>query len=175
MNFRILVASVACLAFAFLSGCDNGTTAKNSDTPAHELTHGDGHDHDDHAGHDHGESDLPVHGPNHGHLFRLKDTKMVGEWCHYKDNNVIRMFLLEDKDGNVVAADAVTVTPTAGSDKNPFNLEGDSNEKAGGSFNAYMLDDQKLHLAMNLGVKVEFKVGDKTYSGEIEPHEPHEH
>jgi len=170
MNFRILVALVACLSFACLQGCGDSTTAKQDDHA--------GHDHGDHAGHDHGshgEDALPVHGPNHGHLFRLKDTEMVGEWCHYKDNNVIRMFLLDDKHKNVVPIDAVTVVPMAGSQKEPFVLEGDDNEKAGDKFHAYMLDDQKLLLSMTLGVKVEFKVGDKTYAGEIEPHEPHDH
>jgi hypothetical protein len=38
-----------------------------------------------------------------------------------------------------------------------------------------MLDSKQLNVAMTLGVKVEVKVGDKTYTGEIPPHAPHDH
>ena len=126
-----------------------------------------------HGDHDHG--GLPAHGPNNGHLFKLEGSDMVGEWIHYSDNDIIRVLLLDAELKNAVEFDGVSITPTAGDDKTPFVLELDPDKNINEKKLVYMLDDKKLMLAMSLGVKVEFTVGDKTYNGEIEPHAPHDH
>lgn len=169
MKLRLLATLMACFSFALLSGCEQPATSDLGNLEAHDHDHDHDHDH----GHDHG--DLPAHGPNKGHLFRLEGTELVGEWCHYNDNNVIRMFLLDDKHVNAVAIDGVSVTPTAGNEKTPFEMIPDPEHKVGDDTLAFMLDEQKLHVAMTVGVEVEYKMGDKTFKGKIAPHAPHDH
>jgi len=176
---RLLTLLAVCCfvvpALTSLSGCD--------DSPQASATKSDGHDHDDH-GHDHGDhghdhdhehGELPAHGPNNGHLFKLSGTDMVGEWIHYSDNDIIRVLLLDKKFENAIEYDGVSITPTAGDDKTPFVLELDPEKNINDKKLVYMLDEQKLMLAMSLGVEVEITVGDKTYKGAIEPHVPHDH
>ena len=142
--------------------------------------HGHDHDHDHDHGHDHADGELPAHGPNNGHLFKLEGTDFVGEWIHYNDNDIIRVLLLDKGLEDVIAFDGVTITPTAGSDKTPFELEFDA-EKSPKSADGvakkviYMLDDKGLGLAMSLGVEVEFTLGDEKFKGKIAPHAPHDH
>jgi len=118
---------------------------------------------------------LPAHGPNNGHLFKLEGSELVGEWIHYNDNDIIRVLLLDKGLKDVIAFDGVTITPTAGSDKTPFELELDVEKSPKGKNVIYMLDDKGLGLAMSLGVEVEFTLGDEKFKGKIEPHAPHDH
>ena len=108
-------------------------------------------------------------------MIKLGGTDMIGEWIHYNDNDIIRVLLLDKKLENAIDYDGVTITPTAGDDKTPFELELDPEKNPEGKKVVYMLEEQKLMLAMSLGVDVEFRIDDKTYSGKIEPHAPHDH
>ena len=174
------ILALCCFGLAPFSGCGPETKTVDSDKGGHhDHDHGDhDHDHGDHGHGDHDHGELPAHGPNKGHLFKLDGTDMVGEWIHYNDNDIIRVLLLDEKLENAVALDGVTITPTAGSDRTPFALELDT-EQNGSKENpmqlVYMLDDKALGIAMSLGVEVEFSVGGNKYKGAIAPHAPHDH
>lgn len=153
------------------SGCDSKSTAKTNQgkSPANN----EAHHHDDHADHDH---DHPAHGPNDGHLIELTPNDLHAEWTHSSSNDIIKVFIL-DKDGKKnqpIKADQVTITPSTGSNPAPFKLTAVAPD-ANGETAEFMLDSDQLNLAMSLGVKVEFQVGDKKYQGEIPPHAPHDH
>ncbi len=134
----------------------------------HDHAHdGDDHDHDVAA---------DVHGPNGGHLFEFEGGDYHGEWKHYNDNFVIRVYIL-DKDGKknqAVAAEYVTIKRATGDDGAEFTLDPESPDDDGNAV-VYSLDSQDLTIAMNLGVKVEMKLGDKTYTANIPAHAPHDH
>lgn len=172
---------IACFALACftLNGCnDAASTAK--DTTKSSQNDGDNHNHDDHDGHEHGgddhagDHDAHAHGPNGGHLFDFSGEDYKGEWKHYSDNHVVRVFVLDEeaKEAVPVAAESVTIRRTAGDDGTVFTLDAESPD-AEGNASVYSLDSQDLDIAMNLGVIVEMKVGDKTYSTELPPHKPH--
>lgn len=170
--------ALCCFAVVPFTGCETGT-ATSSEKHGHDH---DGHDHDGHdhghEGHDHGDhahGELPAHGPNNGHLFKLEGSDMVGEWIHYNNNDIIRVLLLDSKLQHAVEFDEVTITPNAGDDKTPFVLELDPDKNTNDKKLVYMLDDKTLMLAMSLGVDVEFTIGDQKYKGSIEPHAPHDH
>ena len=67
-----------------------------------------------------------------------------------------------------------TITVTRDVDGSSFELDP---EKPGenGAAESYTLDNKELSIAMNLGVTVDMKVGDKTYSGKIKASKPHKH
>ena len=89
---------------------------------------------------------------------------------------MIRVYVLDSagkKESPVKAT--VTMTPLGGSDKTPFELEAEKPD-AEGSAAIYSLDDRDLGRAITaVGVKVEMKTDDKTYTGIIEAHVPHDH
>ena len=165
-----------------LSGCADTNTAETT-TESHDHDH-DGHDHDhdhdhdhgSHDGHDHGDHEGCVHGPFGGHVFEFDSDDFGAEWKHYNDNDVIRVYVLDsagEKESPVKAT--VTMTPLGGSDKTPFELEAEKAD-AEGRAAIYSLDEKDLGIAITaVGVKVEMKTGDKTYTGVIEAHAPHDH
>ena len=165
-----------------LSGCADTNTAETTteshDHDGHDHDHGshDGHDHGDHAGHDHGDHAGCVHGPFGGHVFKFDSNDFGAEWKHYNDNDVIRVYVLDSagkKESPVKAT--VTMTPLGGSDKTPFELEAEKPDGEGCAA-VYSLDEKDLGIAITaVGVKVEMKTGDKTYTGVIEAHAPHDH
>lgn len=180
LGYVFTLLAVAAFATPLLTGCtpDSDTaTATSTDLENaddhHGHDHGDGHDHD--HGDEHADGELPAHGPNKGHLFRLDGTDMVGEWIHYSNNDIIRVLLLDSALKNAVDFDGVEITPKAGDEKTPFVLELDPDKNPEGKKVVYMLEEKRLMLAMNLGVDVEYTVGDKTYKGSIAPHAPHDH
>ena len=156
--------ALACFTF---SGCDQATTAKNGNDTSSDAHEGDEHDHD----HEHA-----AHGPNGGHIFEFAEGDYHGEWKHYNDNFVIRVYVLdkEGKNNQAVAAENVTIKRTTGDDSAQFTLDPESPDEEGKAV-VYGLDSQDLSIAMNLGVSVEMKLGDKTYTANIPPHEPHDH
>lgn len=175
MRIQFLLAAAAIAIF--IGGCEQAgnqsqTASKESGNAAHNHDH-DGHDHGDEDGHDH--DDHPAHGPNHGHLFELDSPAYQGEWQKFKDNNVIKMHIL-DKDQNpaVVKVDSFHVIPMAGNDQTPFVLEAETTD-ADGKSSVYILDDQALSIAIPLGVTIEITMGDKVLKGKIDQHEPLDH
>ncbi len=159
---HILTLFAVCfLGTAIFSGCeaDTGKSAAG---------------HDDH-GHKHAEGELPAHGPKGGHLFKLAGTELIGEWIHYSDNTVIRVYLLDWETKKAVPCEGITITPTAGDDKTPIVLEYDEESSGGEKGIVYMLDDERLNRAMSLGVEVEYMVGEEKFVGKIAPHAPHDH
>lgn len=174
MRFQYLLA-VAAIAI-FIGGCgvdkQTETAGKDSGSSAHDHDH-ESHDHDHDGEHEH--DDHPAHGPNHGHLFELDSPDYQGEWQKFKDNNVIKMHIL-DKDQNpaVLKVDSFHVIPMAGNDATPFVLEAESPDAAGKS-SVYMLDDQSLSIAIPLGVNIEITMGDTVLKGKIDQHEPLDH
>lgn len=162
----LTLLAVCCFCTVTFSGCETGST--KTATADHDHDHD--HDHGSHA-----EGELPAHGPKGGHLFKLDGTEYVGEWLHYNDNDIIRVYLLDMKSKGAVPCDGITITPTAGDDKTPFVLELDAEASGGDQKLVYMLDEKALMLAMNLGVDVEITVGDEKFKGSIAPHAPHDH
>ena len=167
--------SLALMLFAigvFTSGCaDTAPT----DGDAHGDHDHDGHDHDEHDD-DHASHDHPAHGPNGGHIFKFDDQEVQGEWCKYKDNDMIRMHLLgaDGKTPMAVKVDSFIVRPSVGNDDTMFELDAE-NADADGKASTFMLDDKSLTIAIPLGVKIEVKAGDKTMMGEIKAHAPLDH
>jgi uncharacterized protein involved in copper resistance len=194
MRLLNLVLPLCALSLFIVSGCDNpaaspakpGSSTKAADKHDHDHDHdhkeGD-HDHKegdhDHkeGDHDHkeGDHDHDAHGPNGGHMFELTPNDLSAEWTHSSSNNIIKVFIL-NKDGKAnetVKCDKVVITPLSGNNTTPFELP--AVEPKDGASAEFMLDSKDLNVAMTLGVKVEIKVGDKTYSGKIAPHAPHDH
>lgn len=170
-GYLLTLVAVAFLSITTFAGCEYDSESTSAKTEDHD--HGD-HDHD--HDHDHDDSNaLPVHGPNGGHLFAIDGSEKVGEWMHYNDNDIIRVVLLDKDLKNAVPVDAITITPTAGDDKTAFELELDGTQNKGDQKLVYMIDDKQLQVAMSLGVKVEFTIGDEKISGTIAPHTPHDH
>ena len=180
-GYVITLLALCCFGLAPFAGCGPGAPTKTDPTfgveghEGHEGHDHHGHDHDHDHDHDHAHGDLPAHGPNNGHLFKLEGSDLVGEWIHYNDNDIIRVLLLDAKLQNAVAFDGVTFTPTAGSDKTPFVLEFDEEKNQGEMKLVYMLEDKAMKMATTFGVDVEFTMGDKKLKGKIEPHAPHDH
>jgi hypothetical protein len=187
-GYVLTLIAVGFFAMASFGGCDNSAPKATTDNGdhGHDHDHGEhghdhgehGHDHGDH-GHDHGDhghdGELPAHGPNNGHLFTLEGSDYVGEWMHYNANDIIRVVLLDKALENAISIDGVKITPTAGDDKTPFELELDEEKNKGDQTLVYMLDSKKLQNAMSFGVEVEFTIGDDKFAGKIAPHAPHDH
>jgi len=172
-------------ATAFTITKTENNHAKNSDGNAATGAHDDhghdhedhGHDHDDHGhSHDEGDQDVDVEemGPNKGHIVRLEPTDYMAEWRHYKGNNVIRIYVLDSNKKTVGVNAKVSVQSETGKSKETFELapeDADDDGKTG----VYMLDEQALSNAMNLGVTFTFEIDGKEYSGKVPPHVPHHH
>lgn len=184
-SFFVLLAALTTISI----GCDQPASTADKNKPAEHGHDHDGDDHghshaeeghEDHAGgeghegHDHGDAVIEEMGPNKGHIVYLEPKDYVSEWRHYKGNSVIRVYVL-DKDKKSIAVDGkVSIVPQAGKTRDPFVLQP---EDAGddGKTAVYMLDDDKLSVAMNLGVLLKIEIDGKTYEGEIPPHKPHHH
>ena len=168
MRFQYLLA-VAAIAI-FIGGCGVDKQAETAATGSGSKAH----DHDGHE-HDHEHDDHPAHGPNHGHIFALDSEEYQGEWQKFKDNNVIKMHILDkDQKPAVLKVDSFHVIPMAGNDATPFVLEAESPD-ADGKSSVYMLDDQSLSIAIPLGVNIEITSGDMILKGKIDQHEPLDH
>ncbi|MEL7499617.1 MAG: hypothetical protein AAFN77_18585 [Planctomycetota bacterium] len=168
MRQSFIATTVALLAIvALAAGCNdaddpgngNGTTAENHD--------GHGHDH----GHEH-----PPHGPNGGHIFKLDSDGHSGEWCKFKDNDIIKMHLLdaEGKKAVPMKVDSFVVKPLAGNDDVSFEFAAENADDEGMA-STFMLDDEDLSMAISLGVSIEIKSGDTVMKGKIDAHEPLDH
>ncbi len=179
-SFLILSFALVCLLAV---GCDQ-PAATNSGGQADTHSHAD-HDHD-HAEHGHDEESHDDHGhaghgamveemgPNRGHIVRLTPTDYMAEWRHYKGNNVIRVYVLNAEKDTVAVDASVTVKSESGKSKETFELAPEDAD-AEGKTGVYMLDEQGLAMAMNLGVTISFEIDGKTYEGKVPPHKPHHH
>lgn len=181
MRLSSLMPLALCLlAMVAYVGCEKpaGETGDGHSHSDHDHDHDHG-DHDHAHGdddHDHDHADHPAHGPNNGHLFAFDNADFQGEWCKYKDNNVIRMYLL-DKSGKEPAplkVDSFVVKPLVGNDDTSFELTAENADDQGLA-STFMLDDQTLSIAIPLGVKIVVTAGDQTMTGEIKAHEPLDH
>lgn len=171
MRFLKLALPLCALSLFIFSGCDK-PAASNAKPNANTKT-ADKHDHD--HDHEHADHDHPAHGPNGGHMFKLTPDDLSAEWTHSSSNDIIKVFVLnkEGKANAAVKCDKVVITPVSGNNTTPFELP--AVEPKDGASAEFMLDSKDLNVAMTLGVKVEIKVGDKSYVGEIAPHAPHDH
>jgi len=165
----LIIAALAIVIFAV--GCEKpneGTGGKpaGDDHAGHDHADGDGHDEHDH----------PPHGPFGGHIFDLDSEDYQAEWKKYKDNNIIRMYLLDGEGKKEVAAkvDSFIVKPQAGKDDVQFELTAENPDENGASA-TYMLDDEQLTIAIPLGVDIEIKMGDQVLKGQIKAHKPLDH
>lgn len=176
-SFLILSFALVCVLAV---GCDSPSATKSdgkADMQAHD-DHDHSHDEHSHEEHGHDEGSHSAHmeemGPNKGHIVRLEPTDYMAEWRHYKGNNVIRIYVL-DSNKKTVAVDAkVSVKSESGKSKETFELEPEDADDAGKT-GVYMLDEQSLANAMNLGVVFTFEIDGKEYSGKVPPHAPHHH
>lgn len=165
-----IVASVALVIFS-TAGCEK---PEGGTSPSGE--HAEDHDGNDHSD-DNGEDVHAAHGPYHGHIFSIDSPEYQAEWVKYKDNNIIRMYVLDGKAaaGVPVKVESFVVIPMVGNDDDlKFELVGeDLNEQ--GETAVYMLDDQVLSMSIPMGVKVQFIIDGKTFTGEIKAHKPLDH
>lgn len=162
-----LIAVIALAVFASV-GCDDHHSDHDPDNGSHA---GHNHEADDHSADDH-----PAHGPFGGHIFKLDTSDFQGEWKKYKDNDVIKMYVLDaaGKKAAPLKIDSFVVTPKVGNDDSSFTLEPEEPDDDGASA-VYWLDNKDLSIAIPLGVDIEIKIGDKTYKGEIKAHQPLDH
>ncbi len=160
--------------FCFISaGCDKQEVVKQ---PSGALNQDDGHDHGD--GHDHADDShddhQDVHGPKGGHPVKFDSDEYQAEWLHYNDNDVVRVVVYgpDGKTEAAVKADRVTIKRIT--DGTIFELDPEE-PGADGATAVYSLDNKELSIAMNTGVSLELKIGDKTLNAEIKPQKPHKH
>lgn len=167
----IITLSIAALAMVVFatSGCDKPATTPNGPEASH-----DGDSHADH-GHDH-DHDHPAHGPYGGHIFDLDSSDYQAEWKKYKDNDVIRMYLLDadGKEAKALKVDSFTVKSDVGDDQAMFELAAEDADENGASA-VYMLEDKQFASAIPLGVTITIKSGDQTMMGKIKAHAPRDH
>lgn len=162
----VLTAFFALAVFAS-TGCDEQPEkAAQGDKVANDSgddKHSDDHDH-------------PAHGPFGGHMVKLDTSDVQLEWKKYKDNDVIKMYVLDaaGKEAAPMKIDSFIVTPKVGNDGTGFTLEPEEPDSDGATA-VYSLDDKDLSIAIPLGVDIEIKAGDKVYKGEIKAHEPLDH
>ncbi len=174
----VLLAGIA-LALFMSTGCDKPSGDDHAAHGDHDHDAEHAHDADDHTGHDDdtdSHADHPDHGPFGGHVFKLDTSEFQGEWKKYKDNDVIKMYLLDatGKKAAPLKVDSFIVTSKVGNDDAGFTLEPEEPD-AEGATAVYSLDDKDLSIAIPLGVDIEIKVGDKVYKGEIKAHQPLDH
>lgn len=160
----VLIAFIALAVFAS-TGCDehHDDAAHGDNNQVANNTGDDNHDH-------------PAHGPFGGHMVKLDTSDVQVEWKKYKDNDVIKMYVLDaaGKQAAPMKIDSFIVTPKVGNDGTGFTLEPEKPD-ADGATAVYWLDDKDLSIAIPLGVDIEIKAGDKVYKGEIKAHEPLDH
>lgn len=175
-----LFAALLALACFVTLGCSPDEKSKKTPEDKAGASQDDDHDHDhdhgdDHAD-DHGDEDDHQVGPNKGHLHKLTPGDYTLEWVHHKGNHKNDFFLLDTagKANTPAKVDSFTVTSLVGEGNEAFTMDAVSPD-ASGAAAQYSLDNQDLSIAMNLGVSVEIKIGDKTYTTKIEAHKPHDH
>ena len=182
-QISFVVAMLATIAFAV--GCQEPTEnagSKGDDQGGHvhgpDCDHDHSHDgeHKHEGDHDHADHDHPAHGPNHGHMVDFDSDEFSCEWCQYKDNNVIRFYLLDAKaeSPKPLVVEQFLVKPLVGSEEEAFELEPEDEDPEGAA-NAFMLDDIMLRTAIPLGVEIEVITEGKTLKGQIKAHEPLDH
>ena len=169
------INSLASLLLAFIALAVFVSTGCDKPSGDDKAAQGDNvHSQDDE--HDHEADDHPAHGPHGGHIVKLDNSDFQAEWKKYKDNDVIKMYVLDasGKNATPVKIDSFVITPKVGNDGTGFTLEPEEPD-ADGATAVYCLDDKDLSIAIPLGVDIEFKIGDKVYKGEIKAHEPLDH
>ena len=176
MNHLCLLRVFLCVVLVCVSsGCEPITKKASNDNEPHEHG-GHTHEHGEHS-HEHGNHSVDsnkdawhVHGVNGGHVFKFEPGEFTGEWLQSRNSDLIRLYILDanSKKNNPVNADSVIVKHGG----SLFSLDPENTDDASSLFS---LDDQKLAIAMNLGVTVELKIGDQTYIGKIEPSKAHQH
>ena len=166
LRFATALAAVLCF---ISSGCDTQDSAKKNgkqSSPDDVQSQDDGHDHGDEAHDD--------HGPKGGHLVKFDSDEYQAEWLHYNDNDIVRV-VVYGPDGSTetaVKADSVCVKRIA--DGTVFELDPETPDENGATA-VYSLDNKELSIAMNTGVNLEMRIGDKTFTTEIKPQKPHKH
>ena len=108
--------------------------------------------------------------------FEFDSDEFTGEWCKYKDNNEIRIYLLDGKGESPkpLVVEQFLVKPLTGSEDEPFELEPEDVDPEGAA-HSFMLDDVLLQTAIPLGVEIEVIADGKTLKGQIKAHEPLDH
>ncbi len=161
-----------------LSHDDHGHDGHGHDAHGHDEHGHDAHGHDEHGHGEHGHDDhgaaAEEMGPNKGHIIYLSPTDYVAEWRHYKGNNVIRIYVLDANKKSASVNASVSIKSESGKSKQTFELAPEDGDEAGKTA-VYMLDEQKLALAMNLGVTISIEIDGKVYEGKVPPHAPHHH
>jgi hypothetical protein len=176
--FAILLSLGVLVCF---SGCDKGGTTAPATTGTSSTgsagDHGHDHSHGEGEGHDHAEDEHAAHSAVHGgHMIDFGDAPFKAEWNHSNDNDIIEVFIL-NQEGTAdmpIKAESITIRTTTGSEKESFTLPAEK-PAADGTSAHFRLDEQKLRLAMTLGVEVEVAHDGTTYKATIPPHAAHDH
>ena len=173
--FLILSFALVCVLAIGCSAPSETETSVKADMVGQDDHHGHSHDDDGHGHDEHGHDiDVEEMGPNKGHIVRLAPTDYMAEWRHYDGDNVIRIYVLDSNKKTVAVNGTVSVKSESGKSKETFELvPEDANDQ--GEASVYMLDEQALSNAMNLGVTFTFEIDGKKYSGKVPPHVPHHH
>ncbi|HMP79569.1 MAG TPA: hypothetical protein PKD54_08970 [Pirellulaceae bacterium] len=118
----------------------------------------------------------PKHGPGDGHLLDVDAEDFGAQWHQSSKHNKIRIEFLdaEGKAAKPAKIDSVTVFSTSRSDGKSWALEA-GERNADGEVGEFSLDDEELHQAMSLGIRVEFKRGEDVFMAIVPAHEPHLH
>lgn len=118
----------------------------------------------------------PEHGLDNGHLFDIDTETFKAQWHQSSKHNKIEIKFLdaEGKAYKPAKVDGVSIRSTSRTDGMEWTMEaGERNEN--GEVASFSLDNEELHQAMTLGIRVEFKCGDEVFSAVVPPHEPHMH
>ncbi len=118
----------------------------------------------------------PEHGPGGGHVLDVDAEDFKAQWHQSSKHHKIRVEFLdaEGKAAKPTNIDSVTIFSTSRSDGKSWSLEaGPKNDD--GTVAEFTLEDEELHQAMSLGIRVEFKRGDEVFLAIVPAHEPHLH
>ncbi len=165
----------------YFSGCEKGGTTAPAKTGTSSTGSADDHVHDhpheEGDDHDHPEGDHATHSAVHGgHMIDFGDAPFMAEWNHSNDNDIIEVFIL-NKEGTAdlpIKAESITIRTTSGNEPESFSLPAEK-PAADGTSAHFRLDEQKLRLAMTLGVEVEVAHDGKSHKATIPPHAAHDH
>ena len=170
----LLIIAICCGLFC---GCEKAKQAKSDFHDGHSHSHGeDGHSHSHEGGahlHDQeteSESDH-LHGIHGGHKFIFQPADYVGEWL-VTSEDVTKVFVLDSKGEKAEPVKADTFELKRGD--TVFALDPVATDLEGRTA-TYMLADQDLSIAINLGVEVTMQVGDNKYTGKIAAPKSHQH
>jgi hypothetical protein len=121
------------------------------------------------------------HGPNEGELIELGNEEYHAELLQVPDGDVVTVFILDKEAKNAVptATEAVVVRMTLGDKPIEFRLTPNPKEgEPAGSSSRFESKEEPLRAALahqTAKRELEVKIGDKTYKGEFEYYEPHQH